>query len=221
MAGLKALISCDVVSFFQYNAEEPQRSFDQSIPVEQEDWDDYDQPPRRSPGIWCPASRGDFSTVVTVSDFVSQLEFHRCPFYNDYLECQTEHVLILPFYDRTGGLLNAFFFRGRGPDFSDRDRAVLTLLGPHIDRAFHHTQDRRRGRIRLTVRQEQLLRLVAAGHTNRAIARQLWITEATVGKHLENVFQRLQVTSRTAAVARAFPPHAHPIRPPLRLPWPP
>jgi DNA-binding NarL/FixJ family response regulator len=47
--------------------------------------------------------------------------------------------------------------------------------------------------------------LVAAGHDNAAIARQLVLSRATVRKHLENAYARLGVTSRTAAAARAFP----------------
>jgi DNA-binding NarL/FixJ family response regulator len=51
----------------------------------------------------------------------------------------------------------------------------------------------------LTRRQGQLLSLVAAGLTNRLIARQLGVSEHTVCKHVENIFERLQVNSRTAA----------------------
>jgi DNA-binding NarL/FixJ family response regulator len=58
----------------------------------------------------------------------------------------------------------------------------------------------------LTQRQLELLRLVAEGRTNSQIARRLDISEGTVRKHLENIYQRLDVTSRTAAVLRAFPP---------------
>ena len=47
--------------------------------------------------------------------------------------------------------------------------------------------------------------LVAAGRTNGQIARHLRISEGTVRTHLENIFQRLRVTSRAAAVVRAFP----------------
>jgi Bacterial regulatory proteins, luxR family len=54
-------------------------------------------------------------------------------------------------------------------------------------------------------RQWELLGLVAAGHTNAQIGRRLGVTEGTVRKHLENVYTRLQVSSRTAAVTRAFP----------------
>ena len=48
----------------------------------------------------------------------------------------------------------------------------------------------------------ELLRLVAAGHTNTQIARQLSITGGNRRTHLENIYERLQVSSRIAAVAR-------------------
>ena len=95
--------------------------------------------------------------------------------------------------------------RGPGPDFSERDRAVLTLLGPHLDRAYLEVERRRRPVPRLTPRQKELLRLLAAGHTNTQIARRLGISEGTVRSHLEHIYERLHVSSRTAAVARAFP----------------
>jgi DNA-binding NarL/FixJ family response regulator len=46
--------------------------------------------------------------------------------------------------------------------------------------------------------------LVAAGHTNAQIARRLGISDGTVRTHLENIYRLLQVSSRTAAVSRAF-----------------
>lgn len=46
---------------------------------------------------------------------------------------------------------------------------------------------------------------VAAGHTNIQVARRLGISEGTVRSHLENIYERLGVSSRTAAVTRAFP----------------
>ena len=58
---------------------------------------------------------------------------------------------------------------------------------------------------RLTTRQWELLRLVAAGHTNGQVARRLDVSEGTVRIHLQNIYARLQVSSRTAAVTRAFP----------------
>jgi hypothetical protein len=49
---------------------------------------------------------------------------------------------------------------------------------------------------------------LAAGHHNRAIARQLGLSPGTVRKHLENTFARLGVASRTEAIAKIRPDSA-------------
>jgi DNA-binding NarL/FixJ family response regulator len=56
----------------------------------------------------------------------------------------------------------------------------------------------------LTPRELDVLRLVASGMSNREVARELVISEHTVARHLQNVFARLGVASRTAAVSFAF-----------------
>jgi DNA-binding CsgD family transcriptional regulator len=56
----------------------------------------------------------------------------------------------------------------------------------------------------LTAREADVLRLVAAGKTNREIAAELFISEHTVARHLQNMFGKLGVSTRTAATAFAF-----------------
>jgi DNA-binding CsgD family transcriptional regulator len=56
----------------------------------------------------------------------------------------------------------------------------------------------------LSLRELQVLRLVAAGRTNRAIAEELFVSEKTVHRHLSNIFTKLDVGSRSAATAYAF-----------------
>jgi DNA-binding CsgD family transcriptional regulator len=53
----------------------------------------------------------------------------------------------------------------------------------------------------LTDREREILELVAAGKTNAEIAEAIWIAPGTVRKHLENIYEKLGVHSRTAAVA--------------------
>jgi DNA-binding NarL/FixJ family response regulator len=101
--------------------------------------------------------------------------------------------------------MRLFFFRGLGPDFSERDRALLTLVRPHLYQACVDAERRRHPIPQLTPRHWDLLRLVAAGHTNTQIARRLGITEGTVRTHLETIYTRLNVSNRTAAITRAFP----------------
>ena len=57
----------------------------------------------------------------------------------------------------------------------------------------------------LTPREREVVSLVAEGKTNAEIARYLWIAPGTVRRHLENVFAKLDVHTRTAAVARLRP----------------
>jgi ATP/maltotriose-dependent transcriptional regulator MalT len=56
----------------------------------------------------------------------------------------------------------------------------------------------------LTAREVQVLRLVAAGKSNRSIAAELAISEHTVARHVQNIFAKLDVPSRSAATAFAF-----------------
>jgi DNA-binding CsgD family transcriptional regulator len=53
----------------------------------------------------------------------------------------------------------------------------------------------------LTAREADVLRALAAGKSTKEIARDLWVTPATVSKHLEHIYRKLGVTSRTAALA--------------------
>jgi ATP/maltotriose-dependent transcriptional regulator MalT len=56
----------------------------------------------------------------------------------------------------------------------------------------------------LSPRELEVLRLVAAGKSNREIASALVISEHTVARHLQNIFAKLGLSSRTAATAFAF-----------------
>jgi len=157
------------------------------------------------------ARTGDQRSVIKITDFYSIRQWHNTAM---YVDCDRlmglEHCLLvclpsaLPPTARPERYVQLALGRGPGPDFSERDRAVLTLLRPHLDQAYLDVERRRRPVTRLTPRQTGLLRLVAAGHTNAQIARRLGISEGTVRTHLENIYERLQVSSRTAAVTHAF-----------------
>jgi DNA-binding CsgD family transcriptional regulator len=56
----------------------------------------------------------------------------------------------------------------------------------------------------LTQREIEVLRLVATGMTNRAIATDLFLSEKTVARHISNIFLKLNVSSRSAATAYAY-----------------
>jgi DNA-binding CsgD family transcriptional regulator len=79
---------------------------------------------------------------------------------------------------------------GAAPDLARVDS--LTRRAPSVD--VHG----------LTARELQVLRLVAAGETNKAIATNLVLSERTVDRHVSNIFTKLGVASRTAATAYAY-----------------
>jgi DNA-binding NarL/FixJ family response regulator len=56
----------------------------------------------------------------------------------------------------------------------------------------------------LTPREVEVLRLVATGKTNHAVASQLHLSERTVARHLSNIFAKTGVESRAAATAYAY-----------------
>ena len=56
----------------------------------------------------------------------------------------------------------------------------------------------------LTEREAEVLRLVAAGESNRRIAAALQLSEKTVARHLSNIYTKLGVGNRSAATAFAF-----------------
>ncbi|HEX7146357.1 MAG TPA: helix-turn-helix transcriptional regulator, partial [Actinomycetota bacterium] len=59
----------------------------------------------------------------------------------------------------------------------------------------------------LTGRELEVLRLLAAGATNHAIASQLHLADKTVHRHVSNIYAKLGVASRAAATAYAYQHH--------------
>lgn len=89
----------------------------------------------------------------------------------------------------------------------DAARAVFAHLGaaPDLARIDSLTQGTEAGhRGGLTPRELQVLRLVSAGKTNKAIAAELSLSEKTVDRHLSNILTKLNVPSRAAATAYAY-----------------
>jgi DNA-binding CsgD family transcriptional regulator len=221
LADLMAQIRCDTLGLDSWDSGRQMCWFSQGIPdgdvgidygpLDPVFWDNY-----WDCQICSYAARtGDQRSIIKTADFYSVRQWHSTAMYTDRDRLLgLEHYLMvclpraLPPIAGPGRYVRLTLCRGPGPDFSERDRAVLTLLGPHLDQAYLDAERRRHPVPRLTPRQTGLMRLLAAGHTNTQIARRLGISEGTVRTHLENIYGRLGVSSRTAAVTRAFPDRA-------------
>lgn len=120
------------------------------------------------------------------------------------------HVLVLTNYDSDVDILSAveagasgYLLKDSAPgELIQAVRAAATgesAISPPLAK-------RMVSRIResaLSPREMELLVLVAAGHSNQEIGRELFLSDATVKSHLVHIFTKLQVKSRTQAVVRA------------------
>jgi DNA-binding CsgD family transcriptional regulator len=151
--------------------------------------------------------------ALKISDFVASRELRRREIYAEWFRpWETEHELEIGLPSPAWHTKTLVFGRSKArPDFDERDRSVLNALQPHLIQVYRHTALRRRladgwggGAAAgvLTDREREVLMLVRAGRTNSQIACELWIAHGTVRKHLENIYRKLGVQSRTAAVAR-------------------
>jgi DNA-binding CsgD family transcriptional regulator len=152
-----------------------------------------------------PDRTGDWTRVVRESDFGSAREFAHGRLAEYLSMIGVRHVIQLPLAPRGPVTHRILLWRTSGRGFTDREQMLLTLVRPHIG-AVHEATLRRRSQAHLTDRQLDLLRHLAAGLDNRQIARHLAISEATVRTHLQNIYSRLDVSSRTAAIAAVFRP---------------
>jgi DNA-binding CsgD family transcriptional regulator len=95
-------------------------------------------------------------------------------------------------------------WRRGGRDFTERERFLLALVRPHVSEAYRASVQVNAEPTSLTTRQLQVMRMVEAGLTNRQVARRMEMSEATVRTHLNNIYARLGVSGRVAAVHAVF-----------------
>jgi DNA-binding CsgD family transcriptional regulator len=204
---LLVLVPADRAGYFEYstNGNAERNTYEAEEPVFEFGW-------RADPAIasqwqnWpLHDSRIRKGSVFRLSDFLGTPSLRRNGWYAEVMRPRTmKHELkfLLP---SPAGIARGFWWT-RGPDsrdFDERERDVLALLVPQLA-AIRDSWKGRRLPAELTAREVEVLRLVAAGAPNKEIAARLVISPTTVRTHLENVYEKLGVHTRTAAVARAF-----------------
>jgi DNA-binding CsgD family transcriptional regulator len=157
-----------------------------------------------------------------ISDLLGRRDFHRTALYADYYRrIGLEFVIAVPLF-MDGRTLVSIVLNRRGLDFSERDRERLDLLRPHL--AFLYRQaclatgaSLNAGQAvalapvqadplpaELTLREGEVMHWLSCGKTDFEIAALLSISPRTVQKHLEHIYVKLGVETRTAAVMRAL-----------------
>ena len=155
-----------------------------------------------------------------ISDLVNRHDFQQSALYGDYYRrLGLEYTIAMPLLSDHRTLVSVVLNR-RGPDFDERDRERLDLLRPHL--AFLYRLACRTtalpcdpqavppptlpdpGPPGLTLREAEVMHWLASGKTDAEIAALLSISPRTVQKHLEHVYVKLGVETRTAAVMRTL-----------------
>jgi DNA-binding NarL/FixJ family response regulator len=147
--------------------------------------------------------------AVRSSDHVSQRAYRRTPVHNHfYRPFGLDHVVTIRIALPTGQLID-FGCEAGGRDFTDRDVSLLERLRPYLaailDRAQTGTLSvQLRSAFALTRREADVLALLARGRSNQAIGAALFVSPGTVRKHLEHLYTKLGVNTRTAAASCAL-----------------
>jgi DNA-binding CsgD family transcriptional regulator len=159
-------------------------------------------------------------TPVALTDLVDLRTLRRLPLYADYLQFYgiNEQLLCLVHESSQKGTVLSFNRTRQG--ISQRDRAVVSLVAPHLRQALLRHQRlaslsvalRKFGRhaaqidnagprlALLTSREREVVEHLVSGITDRQIARVLGISPRTVHKHLESIYRKLNIDNRTSLV---------------------
>lgn len=157
--------------------------------------------------------------VRRISDSLPLTEFRRTGLYNDYYRrIGIHHAIAVPLLRNREWLVSFVLNRTRR-DFSDRESELLDLVRPHLARAYAAACSQANGAMAVTVgrdergepplpgdaltqREGEVLDCLSWGKTDREIGLILGISARTVQKHLEHIYPKLGVETRTAAVMR-------------------
>jgi DNA-binding CsgD family transcriptional regulator len=154
--------------------------------------------------------RNPAAATRRIEDVMPQSEFSRTPLYNDYYRViGIDHMMAVPIHVDCR-LLVSFVFNRRGRGFSEAERDSLELIRPHLGTLYRLCAALGRAgwapatNWQLTPREQDVLRWLSSGKTDRDIGAILAISRRTVHKHLQRIYEKLGVETRTAAVARAL-----------------
>jgi DNA-binding NarL/FixJ family response regulator len=153
-------------------------------------------------------SRTKGDAAVRLSELISRPALHRLSIYNCFWRpfgVEYDFGIRVKYGSRSVDLSCTRSHK----DFSDEERDLLDALRPYLAHTLRRLEIRPiretlHSSFGITRREAEVLALVARGQTNAQIAATLFLSVGTVRKHLEHLYAKLGVTTRTQAAARAI-----------------
>lgn len=225
--GIDSLVPGHIVAYNEIDLDSGEVLAIAEPPVlEPRDYELFERYHRQNPLLDYHARTGE-TAPRALSDLITAEELHETELYRQFYSrhgVEDQIAIILP---SPPGKLNAVVLNRGERGFSDRERALLELVRPHLLQAFRMVSEaeRSRGEISelrqrleriadpvaeaaetygLTERQAEVLRLIAAGHDNKEIAERLDLAATTVVKHGENIRVKVGAATRVEMVARVL-----------------
>jgi DNA-binding CsgD family transcriptional regulator len=222
LAGMRRVVRCEAVSYLEWS---PQELLESSLAADDPAsilpvWRAYPQVRHDDPltggcehGSSLP--NGEWlGRALAISDFISDREFRRRGLYAEVCKPLGVRAVMKVFLPTGGAAGASFVFDTTRSRFTETDRLTLERLVPHLGQLRRNALARRtypalidstaaaRMRLlRLTPRERVVLARAAAGETNTVIAQALFVSPGTVRKHLEHIYDKLEVRTRTEAAA--------------------
>jgi DNA-binding CsgD family transcriptional regulator len=224
LTGLRQVARCETVAYREWSphemledalaADEPQQT--RRVWAAYRHVRQHDPLPGYASGVGVSPlpDRGWPGQVLAISDFMSDREFRSGALYAEICKPRGVRAVMKAFLPTGGATGASVVFETTRSRFDDSDRAVVQRLVPllaqlrrnaHARTAYQEPRDSTapdRARLqRLTPREQVVLARAAAGETNTVIAQALFVSPGTVRKHLEHIYDKLEVHTRTQAAA--------------------
>ena len=151
-----------------------------------------------NPFRWKPADG-----PLRMSEIIGERELRRGEYYNDFLRPAHIRDRLRVWLWRSDDTTACVTLIRSDVPFTDRDKAVLAVLQPQLAvlRERPTGSGLRPDEPELTIREAQVVAMVVAGRSNAEIAHLLFLSPATVAKHLEHAYRKLRVTGRSEVAA--------------------
>jgi DNA-binding CsgD family transcriptional regulator len=151
-----------------------------------------------NPFRWAPADG-----PLRMSEIISERQLRRLDYHHDFLRPAHIRDRLRVWLWRSAETAACVTLIRSDARFSDRDKAVMAVLQPQLAAMRERSigADDLPDEAELTIREAQIVALVATGRSNAEIAGLLVLSPATVAKHLEHAYRKLHVTGRSEVAA--------------------